>query len=106
MVSKAGLEVQTTSRGTNPDEAVPEKINQLLTGDGFERHSAKPLKLVQKDLNDADYVVMFSPFPADLTKPSRLESWNIPSFEAGYPVARDSIVNNVKRLIAKIKEDK
>jgi arsenate reductase len=106
MAAKEGLQVKTISRGTNPDEIVPEKINQILTEDGFARHSAKPEKLVQKDLNAADYVVMFSSFPPDLTKPGQVENWNIPSFEGGYPIARDSIVINVERLIQKIKNHK
>jgi protein-tyrosine-phosphatase len=104
-LSGEGLDLLVVSRGTNPDDEVPEKINKLLEGDGFKKHSEKPQKLSQADLNAASYVIMFSQLPSNLTAAMQLENWNVPSFEAGYPIARDSIIDNAKRLVRKIKSD-
>jgi arsenate reductase (thioredoxin) len=105
MAKQEGLDIKVISRGTNPDKAVPEKVNQFLVQDGFEKHLAVPERLSADDIRDADYVVAFSPLPAALGQPHRLEAWSIPSFEAGYPAARDSITANIQRIIQRIKSD-
>jgi arsenate reductase (thioredoxin) len=99
----AGLNVRVISRGTKPDKAIPPKINQLLAEDGLERYTDAPQKLSTDDLKNADYVVTFCAIPEDLGKSQNLETWNVPSFEAGYPAARDSILLNTERIIQKIK---
>lgn len=100
-----GLNVRVISRGTNPDKAIPAKINQLLVQDGFAKKTDAPQKLSADDIRYADYVVAFCALPAPLGRPKYLETWNVPSFEAGYPAARDSILINTERIIQKIKSD-
>jgi arsenate reductase len=97
-----GIHIEAISRGTNPDEVVPDKINRLLEGDGFPAHNSKPVRLTPADLNKADYVVSFSVLPPSFGNPVKVESWNIPSFEAGYPAARDSIIHSIERLLRRI----
>lgn len=103
IAEKDGLPVTAICRGTNPDEVIPEKINKLLQGDGFPSHNGKPVRLTSTDLETADYVVAFSPVPSTFGDTQKVESWSIPSFEAGYPTARDSIIHNIERMIQRIK---
>ena|SRR6478736_5007049 len=105
MAEQEGVSINIVSRGTNPDEVVPEKINKLLHEDGFPSYTAKPVQLTSTDLKTADYVIAFNPIPDKFGKTPHLETWNIPSFEAGYPIARDSILIHIERIIQRIKEE-
>ena len=103
MAKEAGIPIMAITRGTNPDEKIPDKINSLLKGDGFPEYNGTPVRLSTKDLQAADFTVAFSTLPSEFKSPKNFETWNIPSFEAGYPVARDSIILNIERLIQRIK---
>jgi arsenate reductase len=105
LASREGLTLRVISRGTNPDLEIPQKVSQFLISDGFESPHYKPQKLSESDLRSARYVVSFILLPADLNGAAQLETWDIPSFEGGYTIARDSIVNHIERLILKIKSD-
>jgi len=67
-----GIHIEAISRGTNPDEVVPDKINRLLEGDGFPAHNSKPVRLTPADLNKADYVVSFSVLPPSFGNPVKV----------------------------------
>ncbi|MGC3947867.1 MAG: hypothetical protein QM762_25725 [Chryseolinea sp.] len=97
------LDIMAISRGTHPDAVVPDKINKLLNGDGFPNHSEKPTQLTKEDLKAADYVVSFTTIPTSYGNNEKIELWNAPSFESGYPASRDSIVHNIERIIERIK---
>lgn len=105
IAKQEGLNIKVISRGTNPDKAVPEKVNQFLVKDGLEKHTTAPEQLSADDIKNADYVVAFSTLPANVGKPRNFEAWDTPSFEAGYPAARDSITVNIRKIIQKIKSD-
>ena len=105
MAKEQGLNVQVLSRGTNPDKVIPPKINEYLRQDGFGTYSGSPEKLTSNDLKNADYVVALCSLPDSVLMNDKVKTWNIPSFEAGYPVARDSILNNIKRTIKEIKSE-
>jgi len=103
-IAKAeGIPIKAISRGTNPDKAVPDKINTLLKGDGLPAQNGSPVRLSREDLQLADFTVAFIPLPSEFKSPKNFETWNIPSFEAGYPVARDSIIHHIERLIHRVK---
>jgi arsenate reductase len=97
-----GLNVKAFSRGTNPDKTIPHKITQFLAEDKLPEYSNAPEQLMLIDVTSADYVVTFIQLPDSLDK-SIVELWRVPSFESGYPAARDSIVNKIHELIVKIK---
>lgn len=105
LAKQQGLDIQVVSRGINPDSTVSDAVNQHLTADGFNKHKDKPVKLSTADLKSADYVVLFNPLPDKFVEPSTTEKWNIPSFEAGYPIAKDSILTNIERIIQRIKTE-
>jgi arsenate reductase (thioredoxin) len=100
-----GLNIQVISRGVNPDPDIPEAINKHLESDGFERHSKIPTQLTMADLKNSNYVITFNTLPDEYGKLDNIQHWNIPSFEAGYAVAKDSILTNIKEIIVKIKSD-
>jgi hypothetical protein len=91
------------SRGIHPDPSVPEATNNHLVTDGFERHAGKPIQLTSTDLKNSDYVVLFNPMPEKYRQSKNTENWNIPSFETGYTIAKDSILTNIRLIIDKIK---
>ena len=105
IAEKEGLRVKAISRGTNPDAAVPDKINGFLNDDGFPNYTSKPIQLTPEDIKSADYVVAFSTIPTSYGNPGKIESWKVPSFEAGYTVSRDSIVHNIERIIKRIRNE-
>ena len=105
LAEQEGISVKAISRGTNPDAVVPDKINQILNGDGFPSHEEKPVQLTTNDLTTSDYIVTFKQLPDEFGAPNNVELWNVPSFEAGYPTARDSILNNIKKMIVRIKAE-
>src|SRR5690242_8797769 len=98
IAKEEGIPIKAISRGTNPDDAVPATVNSLLKGDGLPAHNGSPVRLNTEDLQLADFTVTFSPLPSEFKRPKNFETWNIPSFEAGYPTARDSIIHNIERL--------
>jgi len=105
IAEKEGIQIKVISRGTKPDEVVPEKINNLLNGDGFKSHTEAPVQLTAQDLKNADYVVTFNPIPSTIGSSQNIETWNIPSFEAGYPAARDSMLVHIRKIIERIKTE-
>lgn len=100
-----GINVRAISRGINPDSTIPKAINDHLIADGLKRHIGDPIQLTDSDLNNSEYVIVFNPLPQKYNQSGNITHWNIPSFEAGYPVAKDSILTNIKRIIDKIKSD-
>jgi arsenate reductase len=104
LATAQGLNVKVFSRGTKPDKAIPQKITQYLAEDKLPEYPNTPEQLMPIDVTSADYVVTFVQLPDSLNR-SNVEIWNVPSFESGYPAARDSIVNKIQRMIVKIKSD-
>jgi hypothetical protein len=58
-----------------------------------------PFGLSNIDLSGADYPIAFNPTFGIFDPPVKTRYWQIPSFETGYPVAKDSLVLNIERLI-------
>jgi arsenate reductase len=104
LAKSAGLNVNVLSRGTNPDKAIPAKINEYLSQDDLPQYRNAPEQLKRSDIKAADYVVTFLPLPDSIDQ-SNVQLWRVPSFESGYPVARDSIINHIHRMIKEIKSD-
>jgi protein-tyrosine-phosphatase len=105
MAEQEGIQIKVISRGTNPDKVVPEKINRFLNGDGLSSTTQPPVQLTPEDVKHADYVVAFNPIPASYGNSQKIETWNIPSIDAGYTVARDSMIHNIQRIIRRIKNE-
>jgi arsenate reductase (thioredoxin) len=105
LARQEGLNVHVISRGINPDKSIPEAINSHLVEDGLERHDKAPMQLTKGDIANSDYVIAFNSLPETYRSAKNIENWNIPSFEAGYSIAKDSILLNIKTIIGKIKSD-
>jgi hypothetical protein len=63
------------------------------------RAQQTPIGLSNADLSGADYIIAFNPIPGIFDPPVKTRYWQIPSFETGYPVAKDSLGLNIERLI-------
>jgi arsenate reductase len=104
LAKSQGLNVNVFSRGTKPDKTIPLKVTQYLKEDKLPEYRNAPEQLLPIDVTNADYVITFIQLPDSLPE-SKVELWNVPSFDAGYPAARDSIINRIQRMIVKIKSD-
>lgn len=105
LAEKEGLELTIISRGINPDEAVPQKINDFLKADGLPHHTDTPEKVSSNDIASSDYIIAFNAIPRNLIRGKHIINWTVPAMSDGYAASRDSIIVNLKDLILKIKSD-
>lgn len=105
LAEKENLELTIISRGINPDETVPQKINDFLKTDGLPQHTGTPQKVSSNDIASSNYIIAFNPIPGNLTRGKHIINWTVPAISDGYTASRDSIIVNLKDLILKIKSD-
>jgi YVTN family beta-propeller protein len=101
---EAGLELNVSNAGTEPDTAIPAKVINLLANDGLDVSGWKPRLVTQNDLERADRVISLGcDLQAFDLSASKLESWaDVPLPSAGLTECRDAIQARVKNLIAEL----
>jgi YVTN family beta-propeller protein len=101
---EAGLEMQISNAGTEPDEFIPAKVIDLLASDGLDVNDWQPRLVKQSDLERADRVISLGCDLQAFDLPaSKLVSWaDVPSPSENLIDCRDTIEARVKNLIAEI----
>jgi protein-tyrosine-phosphatase len=101
---EAGLELNISNAGTEPDEFIPAKVIDLLAKDGLNVSSWTPRLVTQNDLERADRVISLGCDLGAFDLPtSKLESWaDVPSPSENLEVCHDAIQARVKNLIAEL----
>jgi arsenate reductase (thioredoxin) len=101
---EAGLELNISNAGTEPDEFIPAKVIDLLAKDSLDVSTWTPRLVTQNDLERADRVISLGCDLGAFDLPSsKLESWaDVPSPSEDLIVCRNAIQVRVKNLIAEL----
>jgi YVTN family beta-propeller protein len=102
---EAGLELNISNAGTEPDEFIPVKVIELLASNGLDVSDWKPRLVTQSDLERADRVISLGCDLSTFDLPSsKLESWaDVPSPSENLIVCHDAIQARVKNLITELR---
>jgi YVTN family beta-propeller protein len=102
---EAGLDLQISNAGTEPDEIIPAKVIDLLATEGLDVSSWKPRLVTSNALKRADRVISLGCDLGAFDLPaSKLESWaDVPSPSENLIVCHDAIQDRVKNLIAELR---
>ena len=95
-----GLDVQASSRGTDPDKEYPPHVLAGLRDDDLEPLENSPVALSVFDIASASIIVTFC--PPGLLPPNTAvaEVWDdVPPVSEGYDTARSEIVKRVESII-------
>jgi protein-tyrosine-phosphatase len=104
LAEEQGLNYQAIFRATNPDSTLMPATIIGLKEDGFNINNWAPKLVSQMDIDSASQIVTFDcNLPDNLSK--RATQWNgIPPVSKDYRVARDQIVEKVRRFINELAE--
>lgn len=96
-----GLQIDASSRGTNPDSLVPSLVRTGLEADGFDVSPFRPQRFTRADLGPGALVIALD---ADVESVVRNTTdvlrWDgLPSVMADYVGARNALVVRVERLV-------
>ena len=99
----AGRDVDATSAGVEPDDAIPEPVVRSLAEDGFDVSGRTPQRLTEAELARADVVISLG-CSLDMGSASpRLATWDdIPAVSDGYGPARDVIIGRLRTFLAEM----
>ena len=105
---EAGIELNISNAGTEPDEFIPAKVIDLLAKDGMDVSTWQPSLVTQADLERADRVISLGCDLGAFDLPSsKLESWaDVPSPGENLIFCHDAIQARVKKLIAQLHNTK
>ena len=92
---------QAIARGTTPDDALSPKTVIGLTEDGLQPTETVPQKLSPADLESARKVISFCDLSSEQSHIAvEIEHWQgVPPVSENYQVARDVILERLKRLM-------
>jgi len=94
------LSWEAVSRGTTPDAEISAKTKKLLTDDHMPIPQVKPQAITQKDIDEADHVILFFPLPENIEGRDNLEHWpGIDAVNGDFQKLRDDIVAKLLPLI-------
>lgn len=95
------LEFSIVSRGTNPDAEIAAVVRTGLKADGMDVGSAKPIKVIAKDLAGAVRIVSFGPdLSALLPKGMTVLDWSpMPPPNKDYEASRDHLRRKLEVLM-------
>ncbi len=97
------LELEIAYAGTEPDEAISQKVIDLLASDGLDASTWQPHLVSSSDLEQADHVVSLGCDLEELgVDSSKSEFWDVPAPSQDLIACRDAIRTRVENLIALI----
>jgi len=99
----AGRDVEATSAGVEPDDAIPEHVVRSLADDGFDVSGRTPQRLTETKLGRADIVISLGCSLDMGSAPPRMVNWDdIPAVSDGYGPARDAIIGRLRTFLAEM----
>src|SRR5688572_13135737 len=100
IAKEKNLSWEAVSRGTSPDAEISAKTKKLLTDDNMPVPAVKPQSLTQKDIDEAEQVILFYPLPKSLEGRENLDYWlGIDAVNGDFERLRDDIVAKLLPLI-------
>jgi len=100
MAKEKNLSWEAVCRGTAPDEQVSERTKNLLTSDNLFDPNLKPQKLSQKDVDEANQVILFFPLPESIQSKNNTLNWpGIDAVNNDFQKLRDDIISKLNPLI-------
>jgi arsenate reductase (thioredoxin) len=100
IAKERNLSWEAVSRGTTPDAEISAKTKKLLTDDHMPIPAVKPQALAQKDIDEANQVILFYPLPKNLESRDNLEYWlGIDAVNGDFQKLRDDILARLLPLI-------
>ena len=100
---EAGLELSIANAGTEPDEAIPAKVIDLLASDGLDVNAWQPRLVTQADLERADRVISLGCDLQAFDLPThKLEVWEVTPPGQDLIACRNEVRTRVKNLIAEL----
>jgi arsenate reductase len=100
MAKEKNLPWEAVSRGTAPDEQISERTKTLLTNENLFDPKLKPQKLSQKDVDQANKVILFFPLPESLQGKNNTLNWRgIDAVNNDFQKLRDDIISKLNPLI-------
>ena len=100
IAKERNLSWEAVSRGTTPDTEISDKTKKLLADDHMPIPAVKPQALTQKDIDEANQVILFYPLPKNLEASDNLEYWlGINAVNGDFQKLRDDILSKLLPLI-------
>jgi arsenate reductase len=94
------LSWEAVARGTTPDAEISPKTKKLLTDDNMPVPQIKPQAITQKDVDEANQVILFFPLPENIEGKDNLDYWpGIDAVNGDFEKLRDDIVAKLLPLI-------
>ena len=102
----AGRDIEATSAGLEPDEAIPDHVVRSLADDGFDVSGWIPRPVTEAELASADVVISLG-CALDLGAPTPpVVNWDdVPAVSDGYGPARDAIIERLRTFLAEMSLD-
>ena len=100
IAKEKNLSWEAVSRGTSPDAEISAKTKTLLADDNMPVPAVKPQSLTQKDIDEAEQVILFYPLPKSLEGRDNLDYWlGIDAVNGDFEKLRDDILAKLLPLI-------
>ena len=100
IAKEKNLSWEAVSRGTTPDAEISAKTKKLLTDDNMPVPQVKPQAITQKDIDEANQVILFFPLPENIEGGDNLQYWlGIDAVNGDFQKLRDDILAKLLPLI-------
>jgi len=100
IAKEKNLSWEAVSRGTTPDAEISAKTKKLLTDDHIPVPPVKPQAITQKDIDEANHVILFFPLPENIDGRNNVEHWpGIDAVNGDFQKLRDDILAKLLPLI-------
>jgi len=100
IAKEKNLSWEAVSRGTTPDAEISAKTKKLLTDDHMPIPQVKPQAITQKDIDEANQVILFFPLPENIEGRDNLDYWlGIDTVNGDFQKLRDDILAKLLPLI-------
>jgi hypothetical protein len=91
---------EASARGNDPDDQVSEKTKKLLAGDKLLDVTFIPQQLSQRDVDEAEQVILFNDLPENIQGKDNIEYWlSIQSVNDDFQKLRNDIVSKIIPLL-------
>lgn len=101
LTKEQGINYVAVFRGTEPDESLTPATVKGLTNDSFDISGWSPKIVAKQDIEEAYKIITFDcMLPFKKSTGVQIQQWNgIPPISESYTIARDMILEKVKKLI-------
>ena len=100
IAKEKNLSWEAVSRGTSPDAEISPKTKKLLTDDHMPVPDIKPQAITQKDIDEANQVILFFPLPENIAGKDNVDYWlGIDAVNGDFEKLRDDILVKLLPLL-------